>query len=52
MVAGFKMCSLFNLTWAIITVGDVEFFKRGNDDYPEGPYFTHYFENIFFETMR
>lgn len=49
---GYRGCSLFNVSWAMVTAENTDVFNRDEDGYPGGIMGTYYFESIFFESMR
>lgn len=49
---GFKACSRFNLTWAVVSPEDQHFIKPDDEGYPSGVIDTYYLEAILFESIR
>lgn len=53
MKSGYRICSQFNLSWAVFfSKEDRVYFNRGDDGYPSGIMDTYFFESFFSEPLR
>ena len=49
---GYKLCSRYNLSWAMVSAIDSRIIREDEDGYPSGVWDKYYFEDLFSEAMR